>query len=124
MAIKLATRFSSFFAQRISEIGVLYKTDYDAHCMPARLSGDEFVIYINASARHGNIAHKFSDTLLAPLQKGFITESGNYPITVSLGIATYPNDGHSIEKAAFKCRHCDVPSNEQGKNRYADYLQT
>ncbi|MCZ8487985.1 GGDEF domain-containing protein [Vibrio lentus] len=25
------------FAQRISEIGVLYKTDYDAHCMPARL---------------------------------------------------------------------------------------
>lgn len=64
------------FAQRISEIGALYQTDYDAHCMPARLSGDEFVVYINASTRHGNIAHKFSDTLLAPLQKGFITESG------------------------------------------------
>ena len=109
------------FAQRISEIGVLYKTDYDAHCMPARLSGDEFVIYINASARHGNIAHKFSDTLLAPLQKGFITESGNYPITVSIGIATYPNDGHSIEKLLSNADTAMYQAKRAGKNRYADY---
>ncbi|MFA0464503.1 diguanylate cyclase, partial [Vibrio sp. 10N.261.45.F1] len=73
-----------------------YKTELNAHCLPARLSGDEFVVYINAPNHQENIAHRFSNDLLTPLQKGFVTESGNFPITVSIGIATHPNDGDTI----------------------------
>ncbi|MEL0609138.1 putative bifunctional diguanylate cyclase/phosphodiesterase [Vibrio echinoideorum] len=109
------------FAKRISDICAHYKTEFDAHCMPARLSGDEFVVYINAPTRRGNIAHRFSDDLLTPLQKGFVTESGSFPITVSIGIATYPNDGHSIEKLLSHADTAMYQAKRAGKNQFADY---
>ncbi len=110
-----------FFAKRISDICAHYQTKYDAHCMPARLSGDEFVVYINAPTQRGNIAHKFSDDLLTPLQKGFTTESGSFPITASIGIATYPNDGHSIEKLISHADTAMYQAKRAGKNQFADY---
>lgn len=109
------------FAQRITEICALYQDKYLAHCMPARLSGDEFVVYINAPVHSGNVAHTFSEKLLEPLQKGFITESGSFPITVSIGIATYPNDGHSIEKLLSNADTAMYQAKRAGKNQFADY---
>lgn len=109
------------FAQRITDICALYQEKYRAHCMPARLSGDEFVVYINAPAHSGNVAHGFSEKLLEPLQKGFITESGSFPITVSIGIATYPNDGHSIEKLLSNADTAMYQAKRAGKNQFADY---
>ncbi|MCG9558010.1 bifunctional diguanylate cyclase/phosphodiesterase [Vibrio kanaloae] len=109
------------FAKRISAICTHYKTEFDAHCMPARLSGDEFVVYINAPTDKGNIAHRFSDDLLIPLQKGFVTQSGSFPITVSIGIATYPNDGYSIEKLLSNADTAMYQAKRAGKNQFADY---
>ncbi|MFS1441142.1 EAL domain-containing protein [Vibrio sp. 10N.286.46.E10] len=109
------------FAQRISDICRHYQTEFDAHCMPARLSGDEFVVYINAPSHRGNVAHRFSSDLLTPLQKGFITESGSFPITVSIGIATYPNDGDSIEKLLSNADTAMYQAKRAGKNQFADY---
>ncbi|WP_390904532.1 putative bifunctional diguanylate cyclase/phosphodiesterase [Vibrio pomeroyi] len=109
------------FAQRITDICALYQDKYCAHCMPARLSGDEFVVYINAPAHSGNVAHDFSEKLLEPLQKGFITESGSFPITVSIGIATYPNDGYSIEKLLSNADTAMYQAKRAGKNQFADY---
>ncbi|NVN84435.1 EAL domain-containing protein [Vibrio sp. Scap24] len=109
------------FAQRITDICALYQDKYRAHCMPARLSGDEFVVYINAPVHSGNMAHDFSEKLLEPLQKGFITESGSFPITVSIGIATYPNDGYSIEKLLSNADTAMYQAKRAGKNQFADY---
>lgn len=109
------------FAQRITDICALYQDKFRAHCMPARLSGDEFVVYINAPAHSGNVAHDFSEKLLEPLQKGFITESGSFPITVSIGIATYPNDGYSIEKLLSNADTAMYQAKRAGKNQFADY---
>ncbi len=109
------------FAQRITDICALYQDKYRAHCMPARLSGDEFVVYINAPVHSGNVAHDFSEKLLEPLQKGFITESGSFPITVSIGIATYPNDGYSIEKLLSNADTAMYQAKRAGKNQFADY---
>jgi EAL domain-containing protein (putative c-di-GMP-specific phosphodiesterase class I) len=85
------------------------------------LSGDEFVVYINAPANADNIAHQLSEKLLAPLQKGFITDSGSFPITVSIGIATYPNDGHTIEKLLSNADTAMYQAKHAGKNQFADY---
>ncbi|PML33632.1 c-di-GMP phosphodiesterase [Vibrio sp. 10N.261.52.A1] len=109
------------FAERITALCDFFQQSDSAHCMPARLSGDEFVIYINAPANADNIAHQFSEKLLAPLQKGFITDSGSFPITVSIGIATYPNDGHTIEKLLSNADTAMYQAKHAGKNQFADY---
>ncbi|WKY58543.1 EAL domain-containing protein [Vibrio sp. SNU_ST1] len=109
------------FAKRISDICNHYQTELNAHCLPARLSGDEFVVYINAPNHQENVAHRFSSDLLDPLQKGFITESGNFPITVSIGIATYPNDGETIEKLLSNADTAMYQAKRAGKNQFADY---
>ena len=109
------------FAERITKLCSEYQKRDNAHCMPARLSGDEFVIYINAPANADNIAHQFSEKLLAPLQKGFITDSGSFPITVSIGIATYPNDGYTIEKLLSNADTAMYQAKHAGKNQFADY---
>ncbi|MDN3614157.1 putative bifunctional diguanylate cyclase/phosphodiesterase [Vibrio gallaecicus] len=109
------------FAQRISNICDTYQSHHYATCMVSRLSGDEFSVFINAPANSGNVAKDFSDQLLAPMQHGFITELGNFPITASIGIATYPSDGDNIEKLISNADTAMYQAKRAGKNQHAYY---
>lgn len=109
------------FSERITALCQEYQTHHFAHCMPARLSGDEFVVFITAPAISGNIEHSFSEQLLTPLQQGFVTHSGNFPITVSIGVATYPNDGEDIEKLLSNADTAMYQAKRAGKNQSAYY---
>jgi len=109
------------FSERITALCQEYQTRHLAHCMPARLSGDEFVVFINAPEISGNIEHSFSEQLLTPLQQGFVTHSGNFPITVSIGVATYPNDGEDIEKLLSNADTAMYQAKRAGKNQSAYY---
>ncbi|MDK9764010.1 EAL domain-containing protein [Vibrio sp. D420a] len=109
------------FSERITTLCSEYQTRHFAHCMPARLSGDEFVVFINAPAASGNIERSFSEQLLEPLQQGFVTRAGNFPITVSIGVATYPDDGVEIEKLLSSADTAMYQAKRAGKNQSAYY---
>lgn len=109
------------FSERITALCQEYQTRHFARCMPARLSGDEFVVFINAPEISGNVEHLFSEQLLTPLQQGFVTHSGNFPITVSIGVATYPNDGEDIEKLLSNADTAMYQAKRAGKNQSAYY---
>ena len=109
------------FAERITALCREYQTRYFASCMPARLSGDEFVVFINAPAVSGDIERSFSEQLLTPLRQGFVTHSGSFPITVSIGVATYPNDGINIEKLLSSADTAMYQAKRAGKNQSAYY---
>ncbi|MEF1229154.1 EAL domain-containing protein, partial [Vibrio fortis] len=109
------------FSERITTLCSEYQTRHFAHCMPARLSGDEFVVFINAPAASGNIERAFSEQLLEPLQQGFVTRAGNFPITVSIGVATYPDDGVEIEKLLSSADTAMYQAKRAGKNQSAYY---
>lgn len=109
------------FSERITALCSEYQTNHFAHCMPARLSGDEFVVFINAPAVSGDIDRAFSEQLLEPLQQGFVTRAGNFPITVSIGVATYPDDGVEIEKLLSSADTAMYQAKRAGKNQSAYY---
>ena len=109
------------FSERITALCREYQTNHFAHCMPARLSGDEFVVFINAPAVSGDIDRAFSEQLLEPLQQGFVTRAGNFPITVSIGVATYPDDGVEIEKLLSSADTAMYQAKRAGKNQSAYY---
>ena len=86
----------------------------------ARLGGDEFVVLIENVAEPvlaGNVAGK----LIAVLSAGFELAGGEYNVTASIGISTYPDDG---QDAQTLLQHADIAmyrAKEQSRNTFQFY---
>lgn len=59
----------------------------------ARIGGDEFVIVMNKKINDDKIKQKLLDVVEAPIQYGDI----NVSVSASIGIATFPDNGKTIE---------------------------
>src|SRR5713226_6569259 len=87
----------------------------------ARLGGDEFVVLIEEITDPkyaANVARKIVAAALNP----FVLKGGEYHITASIGISTYPDDGED-EQTLMK--HADIAmylAKDHGKNNYQFYL--
>ncbi|HWE64373.1 MAG TPA: diguanylate cyclase [Chloroflexota bacterium] len=86
----------------------------------ARLAGDEFTVLlpmIESSADAAGVARKLIAAVAAPVLLGGYTVT----VTVSIGIAVYPDDGH---EPAVLLKHADsamYAAKRTGKNRHAFY---
>ncbi len=86
----------------------------------ARLGGDEFVVLLEEVADPkyaANVARKIIAAALNP----FLLKGGEYHITASIGISTYPDDGED-EQTLMK--HADIAmylAKDHGKNNYQFY---
>jgi diguanylate cyclase (GGDEF)-like protein len=86
----------------------------------ARLGGDEFVVLLEEVADPkyaANVARKIVAAALNP----FALKGGEYHITASIGISTYPDDGED-EQTLMK--HADIAmylAKDHGKNNYQFY---
>ncbi|WP_428239965.1 EAL domain-containing protein [Gynuella sp.] len=69
-----------------------------------RFGGDEFVIMTGLSVHLKHIL-SIAETVLSEIQKGFVIDERTLMITTSIGIAIYPNDGHSGDALL---RHADM----------------
>ncbi|MBV8063169.1 MAG: EAL domain-containing protein, partial [Nevskia sp.] len=87
----------------------------------ARLGGDEFVVVLQDIA-DADAAVAVAQDLLRALAQPLQTESQGLHVTASIGIAVFPQDGHSAE---LLLKHADVAmyrAKERGRNgvqRYA-----
>jgi len=84
-----------------------------------RLSGDEFAIVIQGLGR--DEIEDFSSRVLSLFKHGFKFDQGNFPVTASLGIATYPENGHTVTQLISNADLAMYQAKDQGKNRYAFY---
>ncbi|WP_394249048.1 EAL domain-containing protein [Vibrio profundi] len=109
------------FAKHISSVCQLFRNEYLAISMPSRLSGDEFAVYLRVPSKFDDAAQVFAQLLLEPLQNGFVTPMGSFPITVSIGIARYPDDGRNIEKLLSNADTAMYQAKRAGKNQFALY---
>jgi len=89
--------------------------------IPARLAGDEFAILLCSPSRIGNFADSFSQRLLQPIQQHDESPMGQLPITASIGIATYPEDGYDIEALLLNADTAMYQAKNAGKNQIAHY---
>ncbi|MBR9885684.1 MAG: diguanylate cyclase, partial [Oceanospirillales bacterium] len=65
------------------------------HAVLARLAGDEFAVLLFGYADAGQPEH-LATRLLNLVKDGYQFEMGSYPVTLSIGIARFPEDGHNI----------------------------
>jgi diguanylate cyclase (GGDEF)-like protein/PAS domain S-box-containing protein len=82
-----------------------------------RMGGDEFVVLIEGYDEDSQlleVARKVLDTAAEP----FLLRDGEYRITASIGIATYPQDGVDAHELLKNADIAMYRAKEQGKNNY------
>ena len=86
----------------------------------ARLGGDEFVVLLENVTDPvfvGSLARKLIEALTA----SFALSGGEYNVTASIGVSTFPDDG---DDAQTLLKHADIAmyrSKEQGRNTFQFY---
>lgn len=86
----------------------------------ARLGGDEFVVLIENVTDPvyiGGLANK----LITALSASFVLAGGEYNVTASIGVSTYPDDGGDVQTLL---KHADIAmyrAKERGRNTFQFY---
>lgn len=109
------------FASQITRLCREFNLQYNTKSLASRLSGDEFAIFISSPITFRDAAEIFSEQILAPLQGGFKSEIGTFPITASIGIATYPSDGENLDKLLSNADTAMYQAKRAGKNQFSYY---
>ncbi len=89
----------------------------------ARFGGDEFVIWQDNLVKKEDTAHMAED-ILALFSAAFVVEGKEFFISVSIGIALYPEDGQTID---LLLKYADVAmyhAKNLGKNNYQFFTKT
>jgi len=76
------------------------------------LSGDEFIVVIKEN-KDENVL-KLAERVRVAVEAS--TEHWEYPITVSIGVSKYPNDGETIEEIIDKAEKANGTAKAMGKN--------
>ena len=95
--------------------GQLRSTD-----VAARYGGDEFVVMLPDTPARGAI--EVAERIRHAVESApFTTESGRVPCTVSIGVASHPQDGRSIEALLARADRALYEAKEGGRNKVASY---
>lgn len=88
----------------------------------SRLAGDEFAIVL----AHEDIDERLSlaSNLVALFEGGFKTERYIMPVSASVGVASYPNDGEDLRELIANADMAMYHAKRTGKNRFAAYSHT
>lgn len=101
------------FASRLSH--VIRKSD-----ILGRLSGDEFLLIVEDINGKDNILH-IIEKIQTQLSEPFIINKKHIDLTVSIGIASYPDDGESADQLIHAADQAMYNVKKNGKDSYAFY---
>lgn len=86
----------------------------------ARFGGDEFILMADLSGRQG--AAQVAEDLLTALRDPVRVDAWEFNVTASMGIALYPDDGHSAKELLNNADFAMYEAKNSGKNRYCFYV--
>lgn len=104
----------------LKEISNILNNCVDSNATVARIGGDEFVILLPGITREeyaGKIAKKILDAIMQPV----IIDNHELCVTISIGIAFYPNDGIDNETLLTNADAAMYRAKEKGKNNFTLY---
>jgi EAL domain-containing protein (putative c-di-GMP-specific phosphodiesterase class I) len=91
--------------------------------MFARLGGDEFTVLLS-DIHNVEDSLKVADRINQAISKPFALGNQEVFVTVSTGIAIYPNDGDNCDALLKNADSAMYYAKEQGKNNYQFYMQS
>lgn len=101
----------------IRELGLLIKKQLRRRDRLARwLSGDEFLAILPEADREE--AFQVAERLRAAVEEE--TKRWSYPITISIGVASYPLDGENMDELLQRAEKANSLAKREGKNRVCE----
>ena len=91
-------------------------------CMVSRLSGDEFAIVLTHKVAVDE-ADDMAQSVVALFEGGYQSDHYYFPVSASMGIATYPADGHNLKELIANADMAMYNAKRSGKNRYKHYSE-
>ncbi|MGI0119350.1 EAL domain-containing protein [Zooshikella sp. RANM57] len=88
----------------------------------ARLAGDEFAVLLHDFDKDA-VLYKVAERILKLFEGGFDCEAGHFPVSASIGIAVYPDDGSTPAELISNADSAMYQAKHAGKNQYAFYSQ-
>ncbi|GAK85078.1 diguanylate cyclase [Vibrio ponticus] len=110
----------SDFAKHIQCVCNHWQHSSPIHSLAARLSGDEFAIYIETQIHQFDI-DGFAQDFFKPLVEPALNWEEHLPITASVGIARYPCDGDNLETLLTNADTAMYQAKKAGKNQLSYY---
>ncbi len=86
----------------------------------ARLAGDEFAVVICGLSDELH-ASGLADRILAICQNGFTCDEGTFPVSLSIGVAIFPDDALTKEDLVNNADAAMYEAKKAGKNRISFY---
>lgn len=109
------------FSDQLSLLITEHDRTHGSSSLFSRLSGDEFAIVLLNDQIHHDHAQIISMHILSLFKDGFTFEQGTFPVSSSIGIAKYPQDGHSVDDLTSHADAAMYQSKQNGKNQYSYY---
>jgi len=87
--------------------------------MLSRLGGDEFVLYLHGcdEARAASVAQRILREMLRP----FLLDGLGFSVQCSIGVAQYPNHGHTLDELIMQADTAMYRVKERGRGHYSFY---
>ncbi|MFK8016582.1 MAG: putative bifunctional diguanylate cyclase/phosphodiesterase [Gammaproteobacteria bacterium] len=86
----------------------------------ARLGGDEFTVVLN-NVRESSDAGMVAKRILAVLRDPFVLSGQEVVIGASIGVTTFPEDGHDVDTLLRNADVAMYQAKERGKNHFEFY---
>ncbi|EOX3942830.1 MULTISPECIES: EAL domain-containing protein [Vibrio] len=118
---ELGDNLLKVFSSHIKNACQKFSHDYNSPCFAARLSGDEFAILLSSNQEVKRLPDLLASELLKPISNLSSSWSNSFPVTASVGIAQYPQDGTDIAKLLSSADAAMYQAKRAGKNQYAYY---
>ncbi|HXS51673.1 MAG TPA: EAL domain-containing protein [Usitatibacter sp.] len=102
------------------EVGRRLGAAVRASDMVARLGGDEFVLLVEDFAETRDLAD-IAGKILGAFEPSFTVEKQELALSASIGICTFPEDGHDAQTLLSNADIAMYRAKEQGRNRHCFY---
>jgi diguanylate cyclase (GGDEF)-like protein len=88
--------------------------------MVARLGGDEFVMLLEGVSEPA-VVERVAQSVLQRMEQDFSIDGAALRVTVSIGIASYPKDGDTVDALLSNADMAMYRAKERGRNTYSFY---
>ncbi len=89
--------------------------------VPCRVGGEEFAFILPETAKADAMA--FAERMRRGVEASILSPDGTHPITISIGLAAFPEDGKSPEDLLRASDEALYESKHAGRNRVTAYLR-
>lgn len=113
------------FGMSLSDISVIRSSNSEQGgpvIIPGRVAGDQFCLLVRQKDA-SVAAQEISTMILQQMEEGLHFAKARFPITTSIGIALYPQDGDSFSQLISNADTAMAQAKLQGKNQAAFYSQ-